>query len=255
MNREMADIHAIVSKTNTSNKTTDTPLYRFNKLLEKVTPGDRLVVNREACNRILCAIVPFEVLRTARGIGLVKQTIAVRFATAIQVILCGKNPKETRKQFREGISGRHSRFKKNIVRIVILNVQANNFGTFADENAESHAKSSREGQNGIDRECSESAAAAAPDSNRLRTGDEGKSGRAVVEVTQKEVKTTNIRQPDWLKKGFILESDVEHARLVQDYSNSEAMRREKGGENDSDAAEEDDQDASSGPGRLQAPEK
>lgn len=111
---ELVDIRAIVSKTNTSSKNADTPLNRFMKLLDRLTPSDGLVVNREACHRILSTIVPYEVLKTVRDNGLSKEPVNFRFATAIQMLLCGKQPKETRKQFRQGIGGRHSRFKKTL---------------------------------------------------------------------------------------------------------------------------------------------
>ena len=240
----LAYIHVIVSKTNTSNKSADTPLNRFNKMLDKLTPDDGLVVNRDACHRIMCSIVLFEVLRTARDNTLAKERVLFRFATAVMVLLCRKNPKETRKQFREGIGGRHSHFKKNVVFNFIYNLQQNSFGMFADD--------SEEGDAGADQDVI--AADAVPEAAEI---SERRSGKTVTPVyVSKNGKAVSLREPDWLKNGFILETDIEHARLVQDYSKSEASKRTlKDNESESDSGEEEDGEYTPGPGNVQVPGK
>ena len=98
-----------------------------------------------------------------------------------------KNPKETRKQFREGIGGRHSHFKKNVVLNFIYNVQLNSFGLFADD--------SEEGEAGADQDVI--TADAVPETAEI---PERRSGKTVTPVdVSKNGKAVSLRQPDWLK--------------------------------------------------------
>lgn len=61
----------------------------------------------------------------------------------MQVLLCGKILRETRRQFREGIGGRQSRLKKNIVLNFIYNVQLNSFGKLSDESIEAEVETDK----------------------------------------------------------------------------------------------------------------
>lgn len=241
----LAYIQAIVSKTNTSSKSIDIPLNRFNKFLDKLTPSDGFIVNREAYKRIICSIVPLEVLRTARDKHLAKHGVLFRFEPPYKFFCVERTRKETRKQFREGIGGRHSLFKKNVVLNFICNVQVNSFGMFVEE--QDGTCSSREGDRVGGRNQHETAADADLQySENAQPPDKNPSATPGLAVTYPK-----LHQPDWSKRVFILEVDVEHTRLVQDYSMAEASRRDRrDAASDSDSGENDDGDYTPGPGYM-----
>lgn len=62
--------------------------------------------------------------------------MSVKFATAIETILCSKQPKETRHKFRERVGKRHIQFKNAVATNSIFSFQGNRMGKFLDEDDE-----------------------------------------------------------------------------------------------------------------------